>query len=75
MELNTFIKEFASQFDDTDESEFCADTAYQELDEWSSLMSMAIIAFVKTKYGKTITGKEVRECETIKELFDLVASK
>lgn len=75
MELNLFIKEFASQFDDTDESEFSADTVYQELDEWSSLMSMAIIAFVKTKYDKTITGKEVRECETIKELFDLVASK
>ncbi len=75
MELNIFIKEFASQFDDTDESEFSADTVYQELDEWSSLMAMAVIAFVKTKYGKTITGKDVRECETIKELFDLVASK
>lgn len=75
MELNTFIKKFASQFDDTDESEFSADTVYQELDEWSSLMSMAIIALIKSDYNKTVTGKEVRDCETIKELFDLVESK
>lgn len=75
MELNTFIKEFASQFDDTDESEFSADTVYQELDEWSSLMAMSIIALIKSDYNKTVTGKEVRDCETIKDLFDLVESK
>ncbi len=75
MELNTFIKEFASQFDDTNESEFSADTVYQELDEWSSLMAMSIIALIKSDYNKTVTGKEVRDCETIKDLFDLVESK
>lgn len=75
MELNTFIKEFASQFDDTDESEFSAETVYQELDEWSSLMAMSIIALIKSDYNKTVTGKEVRDCETIKDLFDLVESK
>ena len=74
MELNDFISAFAAQFDDTDASEIQANTIYQELDEWSSLTAMSIIAFVKTQYGKTITGKEIRSCSTVEELYNLVAS-
>lgn len=75
MELKDFIEKFADQFDDTDASEIQADTEYQELEEWSSLTAMSIIALAKTQYGKTITGREVRSCKTVEELFNLIASK
>jgi acyl carrier protein len=72
MELQDFIKRFAAQFDDTEESEIKADTVFKELDEWSSLIALSIIAFVKTEYGKSITGSQIRSCTTVKELFDKV---
>lgn len=75
MELNEFIKGFAEQFDETEVSDIQADTCFQELDEWSSLSAMSIIAFVKTNYNKTITGKEIRSCETVEELFELIQAK
>ncbi len=75
MDLNEFIKNFAEQFDDTDASEITATTEFHELDEWSSLTGMSVIAMAKTVYGKTITGKEIRECETVEDLFNLVNSK
>ena len=75
MELNEFIKNFAEQFDDTDASEITASTEFHELEEWSSLTGMSVIAMAKTIYGKTITGKEIRECETVEDLFNLVNSK
>lgn len=75
MELNDFIEKFTDQFDDTDPSEIQADTEYQELDEWSSLTAMSLIALAKAEYGKTITGREVRSCKTVEELFNLIASK
>ena len=75
MNLKEFIKQFAEQFDDTEESEIQADTFFQELDEWSSLTSLSVIAFVKTTYNKTITGKEIRSCETVEDLFNLVTIK
>lgn len=75
MELKEFIANFADQFDDTDASEIKADTLFHELDEWSSLTGMGVIAFVKTEYGKTITGKELRECKTVEDVFNLVNSK
>ncbi|MGN0223048.1 MAG: acyl carrier protein [Muribaculaceae bacterium] len=72
MELNDFIDNLAEQFDDTDASEIQADTIFQELEEWSSLTAMSIIAMVKTQYGKTITGRDVRRCSTVEDLFNLV---
>lgn len=75
MELKEFISIFADQFDDTDPSEITADTRFHELDEWGSLIGMSVIAMAKTQYGKTITGKEIRECETVEDLFNLIASK
>ncbi len=75
MNLNEFVANFADQFDETDASEINASTVFHELEEWSSLTGMGVIAFVKTEYGKTITGKELRECETVEDVFNLVSSK
>lgn len=75
MELNEFIANFADQFDETDASEIQANTEFHDIDEWGSLTGMGVIAMVKTVYGKTITGKEIRECVTVEDLFNLVASK
>ena len=75
MELNDFILKLAEQFDDTDVSELTPDCVFQELEEWSSLTALGIIAFVKTEYYKTINGREVRSCQTIQDLFELVESK
>ena len=75
MELKEFVANFAEQFDDTDASEIQANTEFHELDEWGSLVGMGVIAMVKTVYGKTITGKEIRECATVEDLYKLVAVK
>ena len=75
MDLNEFVAKFADQFDDTDSSEIKADTEFHLLDEWSSLTGMGIIAMAKTQYGKTITGKDIRQCETVEDLFNLIVSK
>lgn len=75
MELNDFINVLAEQFEDTDISELTPDCDFQELEEWSSLTGMAIIVMAKTQYGKIVTGKEIRGCNTIEDLFNLIKSK
>ena len=43
MEIKEFVKNFGNQFDDTDISEFAPDTRFRELEEWSSLVALAIM--------------------------------
>ena len=75
MILDVFVAHFASQFDETDPAEITAETIYKDLDEWSSLIAFSVIAMVKVEYGKTLTGAEIRHCNTVEELFNTVASK
>lgn len=75
MELNEFVANFAEQFDDTDASEILASTVFHDLDEWSSLTGMGVIALAKAEYGKTITGAELRACVTVEDVFNLINNK
>ena len=75
MELNEFIEKFAEQFEDTDPSEITASTNYRELDEWSSLLGMMVIAFVKTDMGKTVTGDELKACQSVEQLYNHIMAK
>lgn len=75
MELNEFVAQFAEQFDDTDASEIQATTLFHDLDEWSSLTGMGVIALAKTEYGKSITGMELKACKTVEDVFNLIKNK
>ncbi|OYP67514.1 acyl carrier protein [Prevotella sp. P5-64] len=75
MELNEFVANFAEQFDDTDASEITASTVFHDLDEWSSLVGMSVIALAKTEYGKSITGAELKACVTVEDVFNLINNK
>lgn len=75
MELNEFIANFAEQFDDTDASEITATTVFHDLDEWSSLTGMGVLAMAKIQYGKAITGAELKTCVTVEDVFNLINNK
>jgi acyl carrier protein len=75
MELKEFIENFASQFDETDASEISENTEFKSLDEWTSLTAIFIVSMVKEEYGVSINGKDIRESETVGELFHLIQSR
>ena len=75
MELKDFIENFADQFDETDASEFTPETEFKQLDEWSSLTALSIIAMVDDEYDVTLKGEDIRTSNTIEDLFKLVESK
>ena len=75
MELNEFVAHFAEQFEDTEKSVFTPETKFRELEEWSSIMALSIIAMVDEEYDVTLKGAEMKAANTIAELFEIVKSK
>ena len=75
MEINQFIEQFAAQLDETDASEITTDTKFKDLCEWSSLLSLSIIAMVNEEYNAEINGKDIRDSKTINDLFEVVKSR
>lgn len=75
MEIKKFIDDFSNQFDDTEKSVFIPETLFRELDEWSSLSALSIMAMIDEEYDVQLKAEEMRQTNTIQELFDLVNSK
>lgn len=75
MEIKKFIENFATQFDDTDISEFTPETKFKELNEWSSLVALSIIAMTDEEYDVRIKGDDIRNSQTINDLYEIVKSR
>lgn len=73
--MEEFIKNFAAQWDETELSEFTPDCAFHDLEEWSSLVGLAILNMIIKKYGVKVAPAELKAAVTIKDVFDVVQSK
>lgn len=75
MEINDFIKNFADQFEDTDTSVITTSTIFHDLEEWDSLIALAVLNMIEKKYVKKITFQEMKACNTVEDLFHVIAAK
>ena len=75
MELKEFIENFAAQFEETESNEITAITIFKDLDEWSSLTALSVIAMAAEEYEVVLTGDDIRNSTTVNDLFELVKAK
>ena len=75
MEIEGFISNFAEQFEEIEVNEFKAETVFRDLDEWSSLIALSVIAMVDEEYDVTLNGDDMKAATTIQDLFNIVKSK
>ena len=73
--LDEFVELFAEQFDDTDASEFTPQTVFHDLEEWSSLVGLSVIAMIDEEFDAVVKGDEMRTAVTIEDLYNIVKSK
>ena len=74
-ELNEFVALFAEQFDDTDASEITASTVFHDLDEWSSLIGLSVIAMVDEEFEVALKGDDVKNSVTVEDLYNRIVEK
>lgn len=73
--LEEFVALFAEQFEETDASEITADKNFRDLEEWSSLIALSVIAMVDEEFNITIKGEDVRNSNTIEDLYNAIKAK
>lgn len=75
MNIEEFVTNIAEQYVETDPAVFTPQTEYKELEEWSSLITLSIIAMVDAEYDVALKGEDFDNTKTIEDLFNLVNSK
>lgn len=75
MELEKFIENFAEQFEETDANEITASTVFKDIDEWSSLTALSVLAMVVEEYEVALRGDDIENANTVEDLFNIVKAK
>ena len=73
--LDEFVELFAEQFEDTDASEITASTVFHDLDEWSSLIGLSVIAMVDEEFDIALKGDDVKNAVTVEDLYNNVKAR
>lgn len=73
--MQEFIKNFANQWDETEPEVFTPACEFHELEEWSSLVGLAILNMIAKKYGVKVAPLELKACVTIEDVYNLVQGK
>lgn len=72
MDLINFVNDFSSEFIDTPKTIFNDETNFKELPEWDSVLALSIISMIDDNYNKRISGAELRSCNTIADLYNVI---
>ena len=75
MEKETFVKNFASQLDETDPELIEFTTNFKDLEEWSSLTALSIMAMSDEEYGVKLTAEDIKNSTTLADLYETISSK
>ena len=75
MDIKRFIENFADLFDETDPATISATTRFKELEEWSSLVALSVIAMVDEEYDVEFRGDDIRSSNTVEDMFKIVSNK
>lgn len=73
--LNEFVELFAEQFDETDASLIKAGTKFRDLDEWSSLIGLSVIAMADEEFDVALKGDDVKTSETVEDIYNKIVAK
>jgi acyl carrier protein len=74
MELKEFVGKFAECFNDR-KVEITASTRFKELEEWSSMLALIVIATIDSDYKITITAEDIAAAETVEDLYKITTAK
>ena len=68
------MERFLSLIDEIIEEdvELAPETEYRKLESWDSLMAISFLAMVNVEYGKTLRMADVKNTETLADLYEVV---
>lgn len=75
MQLDTFIAHIEEEFEDLPAGTVTGDTAFRQLDGWSSMMALILIARIDSEYNVNLTAEELAVATSINDLFELVKTR
>ena len=73
--MTTFIQDFEGLFDEVEQGSITKETVIRDLDEWSSLIALTLIAMADENYEIKLTGDDIRTSKTVNDIYQKIIAK
>ena len=75
MDIQELIKHIENEFDDLPNGALNPKTSIREIEGWSSMHALILIALVDNHYDVLLTGEELKNALTVQDLFDVISKR
>lgn len=75
MIMDDFILHFTEQLEETEPTSISESTVFRDLEEWSSLRALMVIAMIDEEYNVEFTADDFKKSETIADIYNIVQAK
>jgi acyl carrier protein len=75
MEIQDFIDKLEVELDDIEPGTLSPNSRFREMENWSSMYALILIAFTDVEYNVSLNGDDLRHAQTIQDIFDIVKAK
>lgn len=73
--LAEFTTKLEKEFEDLEPGTLKPDTNMRQMPNWSSMHALIIIALIDTEYDVKITGEDLRNCNTVNDVYNITKSR
>lgn len=75
MTIEEFTKNIEVELEGLEPGTLTADLNYRELEMWSSMYALIVLAYVDSVFNVTLSGDDLRNSNTVKDLYLLIKSR
>lgn len=75
MEIKDFILHVIETLDVENCNEVTAETDFHDLEEWSSMSGMRLIAMIESEYEVLLSPMDIRNSSSIENLFNIINNR
>ncbi len=73
--IEDFIQKIEDEFDDLTPGTLTPESEFRKVIDWNSICALLMISLIDTEYDITITADELRNAQTIHDLFQVIEAK
>jgi len=73
--IDEFISKLEKEFEEMKPGTLKPNSNYREMENWSSMHALIIIAFIDAEFNILLKGDDLRSTQTINDLYELVKNK
>jgi acyl carrier protein len=75
MDIQELINKLENELDEVEAGSLTPETSIRDVEWWSSMHALVIIALIDTEYDVSISGADLKTIFTVQDIFNIIQEK